>query len=82
MVRYASTDGVLLLIKEFSGAVMMEQVAKFIPLVGTVIAASLGFAITRKLGSYYLNECHTLASTVLDHQLASQTRLPRTPSPV
>jgi GTP-binding protein EngB required for normal cell division/uncharacterized protein (DUF697 family) len=72
VVRYASTEGVAVLLKEFSGAVVAEQVAKFVPFVGTIIAASLGFAITRKVGSYYLNECHTLAATVLDHQLAAR----------
>ncbi len=72
VVRYASTEGVAVLLKEFSGAVVAEQVAKFVPFIGTVIAASLGFAITRKVGHYYLNECHTLAATVLDYQLAAR----------
>jgi GTP-binding protein EngB required for normal cell division/uncharacterized protein (DUF697 family) len=69
VVKYASTEGVMLLFKEFSGMVMAEQVAKFVPIVGTVIAASLGFTITRKVGQYYLNDCHRLAATVLQTQL-------------
>ncbi|MBM4068442.1 MAG: GTPase domain-containing protein [Planctomycetes bacterium] len=69
VVRYASSEGVTLLLKESSGMVIAEQVAKFVPLVGTVIAASLGFAITRKVGNIYLNDCHRLAEAVLKSQI-------------
>jgi small GTP-binding protein len=69
VVRYASTEGIGLLFKEFSGMVIAEQVAKFVPLVGIVIAASLGFIITRKVGSFYLSDCHRLAEAVLKAQL-------------
>jgi hypothetical protein len=71
VVRYASTEGVSILIKEFSGAVIVEQVAKFVPFVGTIIAASLGFAITRKVGTSYLTDCHALAEQVLERQLGT-----------
>lgn len=70
VVKYASTEGVIVLLKEFSGMVIAEQMAKFVPLVGTIIAASLGFAITRKVGQFYLNDCHRLAEAVLKAQLA------------
>lgn len=75
VVRYASTEGVLLLIKEFSGMVVAEQVAKFVPIVGTLVAASLGFAITRKVGGYYLGDCHRLATAVLANQLDHLTQV-------
>lgn len=69
VVKYASTEGVLLLLKQFGGLIAAEQVAKFVPFVGTVIAASLGFTIMRHVGTSYLNDCHQLAETVLDSQL-------------
>jgi GTP-binding protein EngB required for normal cell division/uncharacterized protein (DUF697 family) len=69
VVKYASTEGVLLLLKECSGMVVAEQVAKFVPLLGTVVAASLGFAIVRKVGNMYLGDCHRLAEAVLKVQL-------------
>lgn len=69
VVRYASTEGVLLILKECSGMVAAEQVAKFVPFLGTVVAASLGFAIVRKVGNMYLNDCHSLAEGVLKAQL-------------
>lgn len=72
VVKYASTEGVMLLFKEFSGLVVAEQVAKFVPIVGTVIAASIGFGITRKVGQFYLNDCHRLAATVLSSQLKAR----------
>lgn len=72
VVKYASTEGVVLLLKEFSGMVVAEQIAKFVPFVGTVVAASLGFAVTRKVGNFYLGDCHKLAAAVLEHQLQAR----------
>jgi hypothetical protein len=76
VVKYASTEGVVILLKEFSGMVIAEQVAKFVPFVGTAIAASLGFALTRKVGNLYLNDCHKLAAAVLDSQFTSPPARP------
>ncbi len=75
VVRYASTEGVVVLLKEFSGMVVAEQVSKFVPFIGTVIAASLGFAVTRKIGRYYLGGCHKLASAVLDNHLRAASSM-------
>lgn len=69
VVKYASTEGVVLLLQEASGAVVAEQVSKFIPIVGTAVAASLGFAIVRKVGNLYLRDCHRLAEAALESQL-------------
>lgn len=68
VVKYASTEGVVLLLTEYSGAVMAEQVSKFIPFVGTAVAASLGFAIVRHVGNQYLRDCHRLAEATLESQ--------------
>jgi hypothetical protein len=56
--------------------VIAEQVAKFVPFVGTAIAASLGFALTRQVGKMYLNDCHKLAAAVLDRQLKPPSSRP------
>jgi GTP-binding protein EngB required for normal cell division/uncharacterized protein (DUF697 family) len=69
VLKYASTEGVLLLLKEFSGMVVAEQVAKFVPFVGTMVAASLGFAVVRKIGNIYLGDCHRLAQAMLEVRL-------------
>ena len=58
----------MLLLQEASGAVIAEQVSKFIPIVGTAVAASLGFAIVRKVGNMYLNDCQRLAEATLETQ--------------
>jgi small GTP-binding protein len=74
VIRYASTEGAVILLKEFSGLVVAEQMSKFVPIVGTIIAASLGFAITRKVGAFYLGECHRLATAVLANHLEALRR--------
>ena len=68
VVKYASTEGVVLLLTEYSGAVIAEQVSKFVPIIGTAVAASLGFAVVRKIGNLYLRDCHRLAEATLESQ--------------
>lgn len=77
VVKYASTEGVLLLLKEWGGMVVAEQVSKFVPFVGTLVAASLGFAIVRKVGNHYLEQCHRLADALLNVQLQNRAAAPR-----
>jgi small GTP-binding protein len=69
IIKYATTDGVVLLLKQFVEKVTAEQISKFIPFVGPIIAGSLGFAITRQAGLAYLDDCHKFAEGVLDQQL-------------
>ncbi|MCO6457285.1 MAG: GTPase domain-containing protein [Pirellulaceae bacterium] len=69
VIRFCSTEGILMLLKQCGSLVAAEQFAKYVPVVGTVIAASLGFAVTWKVGSYYLDDCHKLAAAVLDARL-------------
>jgi GTP-binding protein EngB required for normal cell division/uncharacterized protein (DUF697 family) len=69
VIKFASTEGVVVLLRQFGSLVTAEQVAKFVPFVGTLIAASLGFVITRRAGMSYLNDCHRLAEAVLAAQL-------------
>lgn len=81
VVRFASTEGVVLLLKQSSALVTAEQISKYIPFVGSVIAASLGFLITRRVGSSYLTDCHRLAEVVLDARLKALPGRRRRPAP-
>jgi GTP-binding protein EngB required for normal cell division/uncharacterized protein (DUF697 family) len=69
IIGYASVQGVMFLLKQFVGKVAIQQVAKYVPIVGSVIAASLGFALTRQAALWYLNSCHQVAEAMLDQQL-------------
>lgn len=72
VVEYATTQGLLALLKRFASQKTAEQLTKYIPIVGQGIAASLGFAITYASGQAYLGHCHQLAEDILDSNLKPQ----------
>lgn len=69
VIEYATKEGVIILLKNLATREIVKNVAKYIPLVGQVIAASAGFALTRVAGSHYLDDCHELASYILEKEL-------------
>jgi small GTP-binding protein len=69
VVQYAAKEGVLMLLKSFAGKQAAKTFAKYIPIVGQAIAASLGYAITSSVGNSYLNDCHELAEEILNNKL-------------
>jgi uncharacterized protein (DUF697 family) len=69
VVKYATQGGILMLLKNFAGRQTTKEVTKFIPIIGQLIAASLGFAITHSAGNSYLNDCHKLAEEILKNKL-------------
>jgi small GTP-binding protein len=69
VVKYAATEGILILLKKFAGRQALKGFAKYVPLIGQVIAASLGYIITSNVGNSYLCDCHDLAEEILNHKL-------------
>jgi uncharacterized protein (DUF697 family) len=65
VAKYTTQGGILILLKEFAGRQTTKEFTKYIPIVGQLIAASLGFLITQKAGEIYLNYCHDLAKEIL-----------------
>jgi len=63
--KYASNEGVLILLKSVSGREAVKSFAKYVPFIGEAIAASLGYAITSNAGKSYLDDCYKLAEVVL-----------------
>ena len=69
MMRYGTKEGILILLKQFAGRETIKTVAKYIPGVGTAIAASLGFGIIMYAGKKYLEDCHKVAKGILEEEL-------------
>lgn len=72
VAAYLTREGILLLLKQFVGRIAAKEAAKWVPLVGTAIAASIGFGITHTAGHAYLNDCYALAKVILEHELGNQ----------
>jgi GTP-binding protein EngB required for normal cell division/uncharacterized protein (DUF697 family) len=71
-LKYASKEGILILLKRYAGRQTVKEVSKYIPFIGQAIAATLGFGITYQAGMSYLEDCHTLAQSILDIELQQQ----------
>jgi GTP-binding protein EngB required for normal cell division len=69
IIDYATKEGALLLLKRFAGTELVKEVGKYVPIVGQVLAASAGFAITKAAGNAYLDDCYKLAEAALDGHL-------------
>jgi uncharacterized protein (DUF697 family) len=72
VVDWATKEGLMLLLKRFAARETTKEVAKYIPIVGQAIAASLGFAITESAGSHYNDQCFEIAKALLEAELRSK----------
>ena len=46
-----------------------KQFVKYIPFVGQVVAACAGFAMTKTLATYYIDNCFELAKEILEYEV-------------
>jgi GTP-binding protein EngB required for normal cell division/uncharacterized protein (DUF697 family) len=69
VLRYATREGLMRLLKRFATRQVEKQVTKYIPMIGQAVAASVGFGITLQVGLEFLDACHELALTVMRAEL-------------
>ena len=70
VLKFSSKEGIEFLLKRYAKKQVVKNVSKYIPFVGPVIAATMGYAITRMAGTEYVDTCHDLAKTILDRKLS------------
>ncbi len=66
----AATETLIALLKRFAGRAAAKEVSKYIPIIGQVVAASIGYGMTSWAGNAYLDECAELARVMLEQGLA------------
>jgi len=69
IIRFAAKEGVILLLRQFVGKEALKEFAKYIPLIGQVIAMGAGYAITTNAGKMYLDYCYNVARAILEKEL-------------
>lgn len=72
VIEFATKEGLLLLLKSFAKRETLKTIAKYIPIVGQLVAAGLGYAITSSVGNSYLEDCHQLAKEILENNLQAK----------
>lgn len=69
VIEFATKKGLQMLLTRFAGRETAKTLAKYIPIVGQLVAAGLGYAITSSAGNSYLEDCHQLAEEILANNL-------------
>ena len=70
-VKFATKEGLFLLLKRYLGKQALKSFSKYIPLVGQAIAVTAGYLITSHAGKSYLDDCHQLAEEALRNHLST-----------
>ena len=69
VLAYLTEEGIMLVLKQVAGRYAKKQWLKYIPYVGQVVAACAGFAMTKNLGKYYIDNCFELAKEILEYEV-------------
>ena len=64
--KYLAKEGILLLLKRIATRMTAKEMSKFLPFVGPLIAAGIGWKATFMLGEQMVDEAQAHASEILD----------------
>lgn len=70
VLEYLTKEGIMLVLKQVAGQYAKKLWLKYIPFVGQVVAACAGFAMTKNLGEYYIDNCYELAKKILEYEIS------------
>lgn len=62
--RFLTTEGVMVLLKRYAVGVTSKQMVKYIPFIGQIVAAGIGYKMTHIFGEDVINETYELAKEV------------------
>jgi hypothetical protein len=69
--QFAAKEGVLLLLKKFGATYAGKEISKYIPFVGQIVAASIGYYMTNDFGQEMLNNAKEISSDILKNHRES-----------
>jgi hypothetical protein len=71
VLKVAQKEGVKLLLQKLAPKIGTKEFAKYTPLIGPILSASLGFALTKTVGDKYLSDCYLIAESILESELGA-----------
>lgn len=69
LARYAATEGIILILKSMGAKVIIKNVSKFLPFVGSIISAGIGYKMTIAFGEEYLSDAEKNAEALINEIL-------------
>jgi GTP-binding protein EngB required for normal cell division len=72
--KFIAKEGILLLLKRLSVNIGSKEILKYIPFVGQIAAAGIGYKMADSFGSDLIDESHELAKEILIKSQAEITR--------
>ena len=66
MIDLLSKQGVIILIKNFAGKQTAKTILKYVPLIGQVTSAGLGYIMAASAGEDYSMDCYRFSEKVMD----------------
>lgn len=70
LLKSFSKEGIIILLKKYSGRIANKSFSKYIPFIGPIIAGGTGFAMVKYAGSEYIEECYAIGKIVLEEELS------------
>jgi len=71
IAKYVAAEGVLLVLKRMGAKVIIKNISKFLPFVGQLISAGIGYKMTTSFGETYVTEVEEKAKSLLDKVINS-----------
>jgi predicted GTPase len=65
ILSYATSEGTLLLLRRIGTAAATAEAAKYIPVLGTLVAGAVSFAAVRLVLGMYIDDCYKIADEML-----------------
>lgn len=72
IAKYAVAEGIIAVLKNMGGKIVIKNISKFLPFIGSLISAGIGYKMTTAFGEQYLEEAEILADKVLKEIISSQ----------
>ncbi|WP_293828074.1 hypothetical protein [uncultured Phascolarctobacterium sp.] len=69
VLAYLTEEGIMLVLRQVAERYAKKRFLKYIPYVGPVVAACAGFAMTKTLGKYYIDNCYEMAKKILEYEV-------------
>ncbi len=70
VLRFATKEGVAMILKNYAVAETAKTILEWIPLVGQAIAAGIGYLIVSNAGKDYHDKCYSLAEQILKDNIS------------